>query len=445
MLNFKFDPNSTYLAACTYGPDSMSLLDMMQKDGVTPIVCFVNYHKVVQSDQDQKDLAAYCASKGLTLEICDTEKTTAPEYVRAKGEDFKEWARKVRYAFFKAIYQKYNAAALFLAHQQDDLIETYLLEKQQKKGKNVQYGWNEISTVDGLIVVRPLLPFSKEDLLQYAKDNHVPYSVSASDIEARLVRDSIRNKIDAMTEIDRANIINEMHAENSEQDLFMKGLSKTIDLGEELNIRELIALSENEFAETLIKYISKAPVHVNLTSNQIADIRKMALAPQPNMSMRLAKNVYLIKEYDVLTIGTNIDELPFCYTLDQPGKLDTPQFSLDFSQGAEDRGIKAEDYPLTIRTALPGDMYVVHGYLQTVRRLYIDWQMPTAVRCVWPIFLNKDGHIVYIPRFHRLERDSGDSKFVLKIKEECRQVKQLFLFFSFRVYCAIAHSNKTLS
>jgi tRNA(Ile)-lysidine synthetase-like protein len=419
MLNFKFDPNSHYLVACTYGPDSMSLLDMMQKDGVKPIVCFVNYHKVVESDEDQKDLAAYCKGRDLSLEIFDTKKDLTPEQRRVKGEDFKEWARRIRYDFFKVVYKKYNAAAIFVAHQQDDLIETYLLEKKQKKAKGGQYGWNEISTMDGLIVVRPLLQFSKEDLLQYDKDNHVPYSAYTSAYEDKLTRASIRSEvIDKMTEIDRGNILEEMRAENAEQTGFLKGLSTTIDQGEELNIREIIALDLNEFAETIIKYVSKAPVHVNLTSDQIADIRKMALAPQPNMSMRLAPNVYLIKEYDVLTIGTNIDELPFCYTLEKPGKLNTPQFTLDFSKGAEDRGIKAEDYPLTIRTALPGDMYIVHGYLQTVRRLYIDWQMPTAVRCVWPIFVNKDGHIVYIPRFHRLERGKHISKFVLKIKED---------------------------
>ena len=203
MLNFKFDPNSHYLVACTYGPDSMSLLDMMQKDGVKPIVCFVNYHKVVESDEDQKDLAAYCKGRDLSLEIFDTKKDLTPEQRRVKGEDFKEWARRIRYDFFKVVYKKYNAAAIFVAHQQDDLIETYLLEKKQKKAKGGQYGWNEISTM--------VTEFGMSDLgpIQYEKD-------TGSVFLGRDYANTQRNfSTQIAFEIDKAvrQIIDEAHAE----------------------------------------------------------------------------------------------------------------------------------------------------------------------------------------------------------------------------------------
>ena len=44
--------------------------------------------------------------------------------------------------------------------------------------------------------------------------------------------------------------------------------------------------------------------------------------------------------------------------------------------GAEDRNIKPEDYPITIRTALTHDTYVVHGYLESIHALYSMWKMP---------------------------------------------------------------------
>jgi len=422
MLDYKFDPKSQYLLACSYGPDSMGLLDMMQKDGVRPIVCFVNYHKVQQSDKDEESLRLYCAEKKLVFESLDTSKDLPEDKKFHEGQNYKEWARVVRYSFFHSMMEKYRAAALLVAHQQDDLIETYLLQKKQKKSQIAHYGWNMIGNIDGMIVVRPLLNFTKQDLLEYDKENHVPYSIEMSRFEDKYTRDSIRHGvIDKLNEVDRENILEEMRAANDEARSFLKGLNNMIDGHEELNIREIIALDQNEFAEAIIKYVSTAPVRINLTSNQISDIRKMALAPQPNMSIRLAPNVYLIKEYDVLTIGSNIDELSYCYTLDHPGKMSNEHFDLDFTKGAEDRNIKTEDYPITIRTALPGDSYLAHGYLQPVRRLYIDWKMPSSIRCIWPIFLNKDGRIVYIPRPHRSEVEKHKSILKLKIKEEAKK------------------------
>ena len=41
MLDYKFDKNGTYLLSGTFGPDSMALLDMVQKEGIKPIVCCV--------------------------------------------------------------------------------------------------------------------------------------------------------------------------------------------------------------------------------------------------------------------------------------------------------------------------------------------------------------------------------------------------------------------
>ena len=74
MLDFKFDPKATYLIACTYGPDSMALLDMVQKKGGKPIVCCINYHLFATSNEDAASLADYCKKAGLEMEYLDWRK-----------------------------------------------------------------------------------------------------------------------------------------------------------------------------------------------------------------------------------------------------------------------------------------------------------------------------------------------------------------------------------
>lgn len=413
MLDYKFEKNATYLVAGTYGPDSMALIDMLAHEEGRIIVCAVNYHKFAESNADFSSLQFYCEAKNIEFRGLDTDSLPA-EKKYVEGSDFKDWARDIRYSFFKEIYIKEKASALFLAHQQDDLIETYLLQKQ-RKAHVAHYGLAAISTVDDMIVVRPLLNFSRQDLLDYNAEHRVPYSASDATFQDQYIRNPIRRDvISKLSEIDRDNILNEMRAANDETIGLVKNLTSKIEEGEELDIRGLIALPRDEFASTLVKFVSKTDSAVNLKAEDIAGIRKMCLAPQPNLTYKLSPTTFVIKEYDVITIGHDPDELPYCLTLDKPGVLDIDAFYLDFTMGAEDRNIHEDDYPLTIRSVLPADTYVVHGFLEPVRRLYSVWKMPLALRSIWPVFLNKDGKIIYVPTFRADFREYHTS--ILRIK-----------------------------
>ena len=416
MLDHKFDKSATYLLSGTFGPDSQALLHMMMQEGIKPIVCCVNYHKFDLSNDDFNRLRSYCEEQGLQFEGLDTDELPAEKQMR-EDEEFSDWARKIRYGFFKEIYDRYNAAALLIAHQQDDLLETYLLQIRGKVDAK-RYGLAESSTVDGMIVIRPLLNFTHEDLLDYDRENRVPYSEGSDSFQTQHTRSPIRREIAAMSEIDRERVLSEMNARNSDSISLGTSIRKSFELEDELEIRPLIALPYDAFVTTLMNFVSRASNPVHLTAQKIADIRKLCLAPQPNLSMKLADGVYLIREYDVLTIGNNFDSLPYTYTLDKPGVLNTPQFDLDFSMGAEDRGIKEEDYPITIRTALPSDTYAVHGFLYTVRSLFSNWAMPVKMRYIWPIFLNKNGKIIYVPRYRRQFREYHTSILKLHLKAE---------------------------
>ena len=418
MINYKLKKKATYLVACTYGSDSMALVDMVQKEGIKPIVVCINYHKFEEADNDYVRLAQYCGARGLVFEYLDANEL--PEGKRyEEGKNFKTWARTTRYAFFKEIYEKYHAAGLLLAHQQDDLLETYLLQKQRKRS-SANYGISPVSTVDGMIIIRPLLAYTKQDLIEYDEENGVPYSVKKSSFEDTFIRSPIRQEINAMSQIEREQLILEMEAANDEEKKLVSEFKTKIDSGEELEIRPLIALPKDAFETALMEFVAQAPEDIILTPEDFDKIRKFCLSPKPNGSLHLGGNTYLIKEYDIITLGREFDELPYTYTLEAPGTLSTPDFDLDFSMGAEDRNIKPEDYPLTIRTALTHDTYVVHGYLESIHALYSMWKMPVRLRYIWPIFLNKDGKVVYVPRYRQNFSEYHSSVLKMHLKDSER-------------------------
>jgi len=409
-FNYKFDKNRNYILACSYGPDSMSLFDMLYKAKCHFIVCFVNYHKRVEANQEQKDITKYCKAKGVKLEILDTKN------MKCKG-NFQEWARELRYDFFQKIYKKHNAAGVFVAHHQDDLIETYLMQKM-RKGHVKEYGMNEISMLRDMVVIRPLLMYKKSDLARYCRDNMVPYSIDMSNFETNYLRNKIRKEVIAhLTEIDRENILREIHDINMEKQEFADNIAKKVKItGSELEIREIIALDKDEFDEVIINFVGTAPKHVDLSNGRIQEIRKMCLSTQPNIQMRLTEGVYLVKEYDILTIGVDEknDLKEYSYTLKKPGKLSTPEFDLDFTHGAAERKIFDDDYPLTIRSPKPGDIVEIGHHLCELRRVFIDWKVPAKFRKVWPVFCDKTGKVIYVPRYRKTFVDNHKSTFKIK-------------------------------
>jgi tRNA(Ile)-lysidine synthase len=413
MIDFKIDPEAKYLEAVSYGPDSMALLDMLLKSGVKPIVCFIQYHLGDAMLDNEEKLRVFCKDKGLIFEVCDT---TGIE--RKPTDDYHAWAREVRYSFFEKMYAKYEAAALFIAHQQDDLIETYLLQKKDRRKVNY-YGLSKINAYHGMIVVRPLLNFSKEDLREYDVENAVPFSDDTNKLEDRYTRNEIRGSlISNMNEVERGQILDEIAGTNSDKIAFMNHINSESTKENELEIRAIMALSHDEFAETLIRFVNNSPVRVTLNPAKIQAIRKMCLDQEPNMTYKLKDKFYLVKEYDTLTIETDPSELPYTYILEKPGKLSNENFDLDFSSGAEDRGIHADDYPLTIRTAIPSDVYIYGGYLVPVRKMFKEAGLPAELLTIWPVFVNKSGKIVYVPRYRKGFTEYHSSVLNIHVKKD---------------------------
>ena len=393
MFKFNLDPNSNYILASTFGPDSMALLDMTIKAGVSPIVCFVNYHFKDSMEGEEDAMKEYCRAHNLRLEILDTDNISQ----EGKEEDFVEWARNARYTFFEQMYEKYNASGLLLAHNAEDLIEVYLTQKQLGKRPR-KYGYQGISTYGGMVVLRPLLDFTRHELLNYDKENGVPYSPHMDVYEDQNVRDEIhRTIITHLNAIEREQILEEIRNVNDEKIRFISGIDKTMDSTQSLSIRSLIALSPEEFARTLVLFVSETKARINLKSSSFAEIRKMCLEPQPNLSYDLGQGWFLIKEYDILILGSDPNKLPYSYELKEPGVLDTPQFYLDLTGGVADRYFQPEDYPITVRTALPQDVVSFGGYLVPIRRFYLDLNLSPEYLGLWPVFVNKDGKILYVP------------------------------------------------
>ena len=405
MINI--NKNQKYLLACSFGPDSMALFDMLLKEGFSFEVAHVNYHLRKESDFEEEQLREYCKIKHVKLHVFQN-KSIFKSNIEAN-------CREVRYDFFADLYKKYCFDGLLVAHNEDDLIETYLL---QKKRKNLvfHYGLADKNIIKGMTVLRPLLALKKESLLKYCDEHNVPYSIDQTNLLPMFERNKIRlNVVSKMTDIERADIISTINKENQKLENILFKI-RNIDN----DISNLLNLSEIEFAYYLNVRLQSLGVYRPITYKQSLEIVKILKSDKPNIALTVAgKQAVIFKSYNQLLIeknNSNFDSI----IVSKPCVIDTQFLFCDLVKEGLKRNIKESDYPLTVRCYNQGDRYQIANYEVSVRRLFIDWKMPLSLRKRWPLFVNKDNKIVYIPRYRGDFKIENSPNFYVK---ECFTLK----------------------
>lgn len=185
LLSDLFEEDIFLVAGVSGGPDSMALLYLLYTLGVDALVVHINYKKRgEESDKDQELVEQMAFSWG--FECCSIQ--LDPE--DAKGKNFQNWARDQRYQYFRDLKEAYRADAIVTAHHQDDQLETILQKLFRGSSPSA---WQGISTWDGELF-RPLLPFSKQDILDFSTAQAIPSRIDASNMTSEFARNFIRNE-----------------------------------------------------------------------------------------------------------------------------------------------------------------------------------------------------------------------------------------------------------
>lgn len=172
------------IIACSGGPDSMALLDLCRKAGDEIAIAHVNYKKRESADRDEQIVRDYGRKYALKVYV------DYPVW-NHKG-NFQAWAREVRYAFFEKCAKDFGCCQIEVAHQMDDVLETYLFQEKSHRIPNC-YGIAKESWRQDLLIHRPLLNRTKEDLMNYCLANHIPFGIDESNLEDDYTRNQIRH------------------------------------------------------------------------------------------------------------------------------------------------------------------------------------------------------------------------------------------------------------
>lgn len=134
--------------AISGGVDSMLLAYFYRKKDI--VLAYVNYNVRKDTFIDQKIVQDFANKYKKELEILNLDGNTP------KNTNFENWARDIRYKFFKEIYKKYDCNEVLLAHHKDDLLETSLMQ-YQKNNQKLFFGIKQKIVLDQMKINRPFL------------------------------------------------------------------------------------------------------------------------------------------------------------------------------------------------------------------------------------------------------------------------------------------------
>lgn len=388
-MAFKLDKKQKYLLACSFGPDSMALFSLLLKSHYNFEVAHVNYGLRPEAKKETENLEKFCNENNIKIHVLKVKSISSENNVEAE-------CRKIRYEFFKKIINKQGLSAVLVGHNEDDVIETYLMQKQRKNLVNY-YGIAETTTIFDIQVIRPLLMYSKAALLKYCKENNVPFAIDSSNLTDQFERNKIRhNIVQKMDKEKRRNILGEIAQKNRDIENRDKYLN-CVDLND---VPTLLGMNEEFLAVGLNIMVRRFDRNASLSLPLTKEIRKILESSKPNVRFPINNNMVFVKAYDECYF-TGIGEFHYSYVMKRPKVIDTPFFFADFSAGAANRNVSVHDYPLTIRRANPNDLIRIKDYEVEARRLFIDWKMPTELRNRWPVIVNNEGKVIYIPHYQK--------------------------------------------
>lgn len=188
-----FNNEDRVVVATSTGVDSMVLLNLLLHlpKELRPqlTVAHVNHELRSQSKIEEEYIQQYSKDRNLHLAIHHWEKKDHPE------TGIEEAARKERYNFFAQVMKDNNASILVTAHHLNDLAETMLM-KLVRGGKLSQLiGIEESRAFATGKLVRPLLHFPKEELIEYARQNNLKWYEDETNSELTVQRNRFRHEI----------------------------------------------------------------------------------------------------------------------------------------------------------------------------------------------------------------------------------------------------------
>lgn len=429
-LNKLMSNGDKIVVAVSGGPDSMFLLDVLQKIRKSKtfdiVVAHVNHNVRRESYEEAECVKEYCEKNNMIFEYMIIYKYGT--------DNFHDYARTVRYNFFESLVDKYNAKYLMTAHHGDDLMETILMRIVRGSTVSGYAGFNRETKFDNYTIIRPLITLTKKEIQEYMDNNNLWYAVDISNMKDVYTRNRYRKYILPKLKEENKNV-HKKFLKFSEKvsdisnffDKYVDSKYSNIVRNDVINIKELLKEERVVIESIISKYlyqIYKDSIYM-ITDKNIDTLYNSITSKKSNIVIDIPGNYKFIKSYSNAYIIKNELKENYKYEIKNSvfingfgtiKKIDECSETDNFVTYLDSSEIKM---PIYVRNRVAGDKMVIKNMdvAKKIKNIFIDCKLPIDKRDNYPIVVDASGEIIWLPGLKKSKFDrknSGKYDIILK-------------------------------
>lgn len=363
--------------------DSMALLHMCIEKEMDILVCIIDYKKRDASKDEVSYVKRFCREHNIQVESIE-----APVFT----SNFQKSARDFRYKCFNELKSKYQANGVLLAHHLDDHLET-IAWQFERNHRVLFYGLKQETTFDNMLVKRPLLFVSKEQLSDYNKRNNIIYFEDESNLDTSYTRNRIRKQLEGYTEKQKQALLEKANEKNKK--LKEVRFELNVYIQDKLDIEILKSLNKEKQRELLWMYCSFMNYTYSISKGFLDEIIRQCT--NNNIGIIPLKKGFVFYYQEGKLELSSIKNCNYKFTFDTIKNVKTKYFTMmSESDTLDGVCVSNDDFPIIIRNVLPGDKIHLEFGHQKITTWFNQEKISWIKRRCWPVVLNKNNEIIYV-------------------------------------------------
>lgn len=400
LLNNILSNNSTVVVGVSGGPDSMCLLhllcDLKDKYNLKIIVAHMNHKVRKEADEEEKYVEKFAKDNNLIYEL----------YVLKDNikSNFHSEARIIRYKFFNELIRKYNANFLMTAHHGDDLVETILMRIGRGSNLKGYSGFEAVTNKDNYKQVKPLIYYTKEDIINYMDSNNYKYFIDNTNLEDDYLRNRYRHNILPKLH-EEYKLIHEKYLKYSNTILeadnfinkYLKDILSKIYVNNSLDINKF--LKEDKYIQKRVLEYILSTLYIDdlylVDDNNINEIFKIINSNKSSISLNLPNNHIIRKEYNYLYVD-KLKDIKKINIIEVKESRDTSNNTIRLNS-------KEIKLPLIYRYRKDSDIIQIKNMKghKKIKDIFIDLKIPKDLRDNILLVTDSNDNILWIPMYKK--------------------------------------------
>jgi tRNA(Ile)-lysidine synthase len=445
------------IVAVSGGPDSVALLKILLELSPRYELCLKVAHlnhglRGVESDREEEFVRTLSGAMGLPF---TSRKVDIRRVMKEFSSCLEDACRQCRYAYLEEVRLAEGFRKIALGHHMDDQAETVLMRFLRGSGPE---GLRGMLPVRDETYIRPMLYVSRREIIQYLERQGLKYMNDSSNREDVCLRNRIRRELIPDLRLRYNPRLPENLARTAEilrlEDDYLEAVVRHILNGWqcaegkdrwEIPLPEFLGLHEalrSRVVKTILRRFSRNGGRVGY--RHVKAVLNVAAGENPGARLDMPFGVSVRREYDLLRFEKEGAEgrvnfrkkadggkPAFCYEVTVPGEYKIAETGRRMTFQYVDRkdaspGLRNTvfmdcagiDFPLTIRTWMPGDRIEPVGMKggRKIHDIFIDSKIPRGRRAEIPLVVDRSA-VLWIAGM-RLSRRVG-------LTEKTRQVLKI--------------------